>query len=472
MVRLLLSLAACLCLGASQIRAQDPQQGGEPPKPPAKVYGPIGVDDQDQGQQQPDQLQPDTHSLTGLLQPTTGSSMERHSYWVPGISYTNFIQSNGEVQGGGTGWNSTNYLTGDLTLVENWSRSQLLLNYSGGGEFSTDSRVGNGWFTMLNIRQTFQWERLQLTLFDAFQYLPQTLFGFGAGTPLGQAGVGGTLGGGTTGLVPGYFPGQTIFSASGPRSVNTAGVELNYRLTPRSSITLAGIYGILRFTDPGNVDNDSYIGTAGYNYEITRNNTIGAVYRYNAYHYLDNPQAVGDQMIQAAFGRKITGRLALQLTAGPEITNYRLPPEGSTKTQFVTGTGSAYLTYAFARGGVTTGYFHGVTSGSGVFVGAITDTFTVSGTRKLTRVWTGEAHLGYAHNKNSETFGSVTTTSYNSLYGGASLMRPLGRNGNFSVGYSAYVENATCAAANCGSSFTTNLISIGLSWHTHPFVLR
>jgi hypothetical protein len=465
-----------LCLGASQIRAQDQQQGGEPPKPPAKVYGPIGVDDQDQ-QQQPDQLQPDTHSLTGLLQPTIGSPVERHSYWVPGVSDTNFIQSNGEVQGGGSGWNDTNYLTGDLTLLENWSRSQLAVNYSGGGVFSTDSRTGNGWFTQFNIHQTFQWERLQLTLLDAFQYLPQPLFGFGAGTPLGQAGVGGTLGGAATGigLVPGYFPGQTIFSATGPRSVNTAAAELNYHLTPRSSITLGGIFGILRFTDPGNVDSNDYIGTAGYNYEITRNNTIGVVYRYSAYHYLDNPQAIGDQMIQGAFGRKITGRLALQLTAGPEITNYRLPLAGSTKTQYVTGTGSAYLTYAFARGSTSAGYFHGGTAGSGVFVGAITDTFTVSATRKLTRVWSGDLHLGYAHNRNSETSGSVTTTGYNTLYGVASLLRPLGRNGNLSIGYSAYLENANttvCAGANCKSSFTTNLISVGLSWHTHPFVLR
>jgi hypothetical protein len=238
---------------------------------------------------------------------------------------------------------------------------------------------------------------------------------------------------------------------------------------------LGGIFGILRFTDPGNVDSTDYIGTAGYNYEITKNNTIGVVYRYSAYHYLDNPQAIGDQMFQAAFGRKITGRLALQLTAGPEITDYRIPLAGSTKTQSVTGTGSAFITYAFERGGVSAGYFHGVSAGSGVFVGAITDTFTVSANRRLTRVWSVDAHLGYAHNRNSQTSGSVTTTGYNSLYGGASLLRPLGRNANFTLGYIAYVENTNttvCAGANCGSSITTNMISVGLSWHTHPFVLR
>jgi hypothetical protein len=287
--------------------------------------------------------------------------------------------------------------------------------------------------------------------------------------------VGGSLGGWTTGLLPGYGPTQTIFSAVGPRNMNTAGVQLNYELTPRSSITFGGLFSVLRFSDPGNVDSNGYIGTAGYNYQISRNDTLGVVYRYSAYHYLDNPQAVGDQMFQVAYGRKITGRLALALTGGPDISNFRVPLEGSTKTRYVAGTGSAYLTYAFRRGNVSAGYFHGVTAGSGVFVGAITDLFTATGTRKLTRVWDLDAHLGYARNRNAETANSVASTNYNNLYGGATLGRPLGRNANLTLGYNAYVENANntvCAGANCGRSFTTNQILVGLSWHARPFVLR
>jgi hypothetical protein len=476
MLKLLLSLSACLCLAGSQVRAQD-QDSSAPPKPPAKVYGPIGVDDQqDQEQQQtPDQLQPDNRPLTGFLEPTIGSPPERHSYWVPGVSYNNFVQNNGQVQGGGTSWNSTNYLAGSVTLLENWSRAQLLVNYTGGGEFSTDPAIGNGWFSQLNLYQTFRWERLQLTFLDEFVYLPQALFGFGAGTNLGLPGVGGSLAGVTSGLAPGYTPGQTIFSAVGPRNMNTAGVQVNYQLTRRSSITLGGIFSVLRFSDPGNIDSNDYIGTAGYNYEISRKDSIGVVYRYSAYHYLDNPQAVGDQMFHVAYGRKITGRLALELTAGPEITNFRIPLAGTTKTQYIAGSGSASLTYAFARGSVSAGYFHGVTGGSGVFYGALTDNLTASATRKLTRVWTASLHVGYAHNRNEETSSTVGSTDYNTIFAGGSLTRPLGRNANLFVGYTAFVENANstiCAGANCGSSFTTNQISVGLSWHARPFVLR
>src|SRR5436309_169292 len=163
---ILVIAAAWLCL-ASVGQAQDPQppQGEEKPKPAAKAYGPIGSEDQDQNPP-PDTLQPDDRPLTGFQQPTVGTPMERHSYWVPGFSYYNFIQSNGNIGGGQNSWSSTSYLSGNVSLVENWSRSQLMLNYTGGGNFSTDSAIGNGWYQQVGASQTFNWSRFQLVFLD------------------------------------------------------------------------------------------------------------------------------------------------------------------------------------------------------------------------------------------------------------------------------------------------------------------
>ena len=196
-VKFSILLAATLAMVAG-VCAQD-QQTEEKPKPAAKTYGPIGSTDQDQNPP-PDVMQPDNRPLTGIQEPTVGTPSEKHSYWVPGVSYYNFIQSNGQTQGGGSDWTSTSYVAGNISLVENWSRSQLLMNYSGGGDFSTDSAVGNGWFQQLSASQVFNWERWQLTLLDQFAYLPQSQFGFGNSTGLSIPGIGGTLGSGTTGL--------------------------------------------------------------------------------------------------------------------------------------------------------------------------------------------------------------------------------------------------------------------------------
>jgi len=453
--------------------AQD-QPSNEPPKPPAKTYGPLGVDDQQEENKTPDTYQPDTRPITGFQQPTVGTPMERHSYWVPGVSYYNFIQSNGNLGGGQDSWNSTSYLSGNVSLVENWSRSQLNLNYTGGGNFSTDDAIGNGWFQQGGASQTFHWSRLQLVLLDEFAYLPQSQFGFGAGTGLSTPGVGGSLGGGVTGIGSGFTPGQSIYSAVGPRYFNTAAVQTTYQLTARSSVTMGGLFSLLRFTDPGNIESDQYVGNIGYNYQVTRNNTIGLLYRFSAFHYLNDPQAIGDHVFQIVFGRKITGRLALTLSGGPQITNFRLAQPPATKTQYIAGSGGASLNYLVPKGTLTASYFHGVTAGSGVFLGATTDQVTGSATRKVTRVWSGELHAGYARNRNAETAQGVTNTNYDSFFGGVSAARPLGRNATFTLGYTAFVEKTDLSGctSNCSSTFTTNQISVGVSWHTRPYVLR
>jgi hypothetical protein len=471
-------LTGAWLLLASAGLAQDPQnpQGADKPKPAARAYGPIGAEDQDQNQNPADTLQPDDRPLTGLQQPTVGTPMERHSYWVPGVSYYNFIQSNGNSLGGGNSWNSTSYLAGNVSLLENWSRSQLALNYSGGGNFSTDSSVSNGWFQQLSATQVFNWERGQLTFLDEFAYLPQSQFGFGNGTGLALPGIGGTLGPGSTGLGGQFSPGQSIFSATGPRYTNTFGTQVNYVLTPRSSITFGGLFSILRFVDRGNIESNNYLGNVGYNYQITRADTIGLVYRYSSFHYIGLAEAIGDQSIQAAYGRKITGRLALQLTGGPEITHFRTPQGPSNRTHFVTGTGSASVTYAVKSGSsLSVSYFHGVTPGSGVFLGATTDQITGTVSRKLTRVWSGSANLGFSRNRSLESGAGTSNLDYNTFYGGASLARPIGRNANFSLGYTAYIEkpgSGICTGSSCASDFTTHQISVGLSWHTRPFVLH
>jgi len=465
--------AACAWLAGTGAYAQD-QQSGEPPKPSAKAYGPLGVDDQQDQQNAPDVYQPDTRPITGFQQPTVGTPIERHSYWVPGVSYYNYIQSNGNILGGGSDWNSTSYLSGNVSLMENWSRSQLMLNYTGGGNFSTDDAVGNGWFQQLGMSQTFNWSRLQLVLLDQFAYLPQSQFGFGAGTGLSTPGVGGSLGGGLTGIGSGFTPGQTIFTATGPRYFNTAGVQATYQLSDRSSVTMGGLYSLLRFSDAGNVESDQYVGNLGYNYQITRNNTIGLQYRYSAFHFLSSPQAIGDHMVQVVFGRKITGRLALTLSGGPEITNFRLAQAPATKTRYFAGSGGATLNYLVPKGNLTASYFHGVTAGSGVFLGATTDQVSGSAARRISRVWTGELHAGYARNRNAETAQGVSSTDFDSFFGGVSAARPLGRNAMFTLGYTAYVQRSEVSGctSNCSSTLTTNQISVGVSWHARPFVLR
>jgi hypothetical protein len=469
---LLLGVAVALSVPAS-VRCQD--QGEEKPKSAARSLPPIG--DENQQDQVTDEngtnLRPDGRPLTGFQNPTLGVPELRHSYWMPGIAYYNAIQSNGLSQGGSSSWNSTNYVHGNLTLFQAWNRGQFGLNYTGGGYFSTDSAIGSGQDHQLGLVQEFDWERWQLTILDQFSYLPGSAFGFGAGTNLSFPGVGGSPGSIVPGLGNGFVPGQSVYSGFGPRYSNAFGSQITYELSRRGSLTLGGVYGFLRFVDPGNIESDDTVLNAGYSYAVTRKDWVGVVYRFSTYHYPGQPQAIGDHSPLLSYGRKITGRLALQLSGGAEITTFRVPIDG--ETRHVGGSAYATINYAFKRGGVNLNYNHSVTGGSGVFLGASTDQIQVQGNRQLSRQWHGNVQFGYARNR-SVLSGANGNTSFDTLYGGGGVDRPLGRNLNFSGAYTLYFQHpsatATCVIGTCGTDYTSHQVTLGLSWHARPFVLR
>jgi hypothetical protein len=467
------SLALCMG-GARPVRAQDqdqnqtPTQQEENTKPKPAAHAPIiDTNEPQDTSTDPNALKPDTTPLTGVQTPGLGTAEFRHSFWVPGFQIATTAQN-----GGSHGdWFDTTYLSGNLSLSEAWAHSHLTLNYSGGGYFSTDSNQGNGSYQQLGLAQSFHWSRWELDFFDEFSYLPTSQFGFGGLSNIGTPGVGGSLSPGAPGLGGNFVPDQTVLTASGPRYSNSFATQANFLTSPRGSITLVGSYGILRFSGSGNIDNDDVIGSIGYNYAISRKDTIGILYRFTAYHFSGLPQAIGDHVFNLAYSRRITGRLAISLFGGPEITNFRIPI--GTETDHIGGSFGASAAYGLQRGGVTLTYSHGTTGGSGIVAGATGDNLTANATRQITRQWSARGNFGYGRTHAFNGNG-VSTPGFNSFYFGAGLDRPLGRNALLSFGYTGYLVHQSDAACGgtCSSTFTQHQIAVGFQWHTRPFVLR
>lgn len=471
-----LTLMAFGMLGVSATQAQDqpqePQQQDENGKPKPAAHAPMidNPDEQDTTVTDPNALHPDTTPLTGAEAPGLGSVEYRHSYWVPGFQVATTAQNGAS---NGAGWFDTTYLAGNLSLLENWAHSRLALNYSGGGYFSTDSAQGNGMYQQLAFVQSFQWRRWQLNFVDQFAYLPTTSFGFGGLSNIAAPGVGGSLSPISPGLGSSYIPNQTVLSSNGPQYSNTFATQATFAVSPRGSITLVGSYGLLRFTQVGNIDNDDEIGSIGYNYAITRNDTLGLLYRFTAFHFTGLSQAIGDNVVNLAYGRKLTGRLAVALFAGPEITTFRVPVGNQTEQTGVSF--GANMTYGFERGSMVLSYAHGTNGGSGILAGATGDNLSVTANRRLTRVWSARGNFGYGRSHAFSANG-VESPGFNSFYVGAGLDRPIGRDAIVSFGYTAYIESTNQAACGIGCSSgatgTQHQIAVGFQWHTRPFVLR
>jgi hypothetical protein len=392
---------------------------------------------------------------------------------VPGIEYGNIAMSNSLSPASNIGWNTTSFVTGDVSLLEAWGHSLLSANYSGGGFFSTDPTQGDGQYHQLSTAYEIDKRRWQVLLVDQFSYLPQTAFGFGGPSGLAFPGAMGALAVPLPGLEAAYLPSQTVLTAIGPRYSNASAMQVTYALSPRSSLTLAGVYGTLRFTDPGNVDSDSELLNLGYNCALSRKDSVGLIYRFAAYHFPGSAQAVGNHVAQIVYGKKVTGRVALKLAGGPEVITFRVPVGGS--TQKITGSGSAALTYAFVRSSFGLGYSHDVSGGSGVFTGSTIDQANASFNRKLTPVWAGSVSFGYAKTSPIVSPTRVISPVYDAWLAGAGLNRPLGRTAFLSLAYQAQIQNsnvALCGNPRCGTSRTANQIFLTFQWNTRPLVLR
>ena len=467
--------ALALLFGALNGRAQDEPQAptDTTPKPAARTYPLPIIEDENIVQDTTNGLQPDTTPLTGVQNATVGSPEMRHSYWVPGLQYASTIQSNGYNQSNSSAWSAYNYLSGNISLLKAWRGSELAVNYSGGSAISTNNTTqGNSYTQQVALSQSFHWNRWQLQLLDQFAYLPQSAFGFGGGTNLGIPGVGGSLGPSIPGLATGFVPNQSIYASLGPRYSNAGVIQANYMISPRGSITASGSYGILRFVDAGNVDNNSVGGSLGYNYLASSKDTVGVVYRFTNYQYPGQPQAFGDHIVNLAYGRKITGRLALQLYGGADFSTFRVPI--GTESSRIGANASANLTYSLSKGALSAGYFHGLSGGSGVFTGSTVDQVNFGSSRNLGRIWSANITFGYAHNTAIVSSIQASLPTYDSWFAGGGVSRSLGRNLNFAAAYTAYITDSTksaCTVTTCSTMQTYNSITLNLQWHARPFVL-
>ena len=178
-------------------------------------------------------------------------------------------------------------------------------------------------------------------------------------------------------------------------------------------------------------------------------------------------------MVNVAYGRKVTGRLALQLFGGPDITTFKIPI--GTATKRVSASGGATLIYAMSRSDLSLTYNHGVSNGGGVLVGSSIDQISGSMNRGLGRVWRGSINFGYAKNRSVEQNQTQNSVGFDSYFAGGGLDRPLGRDAIFTLGYTAYIQGTThtvCTPGACSTSSTQHQISLGFTWHTRPNVLH
>ena len=434
--------------------------------------------DSDQEETQP--MTPDTRALSGAQDLSLGNLENNHSYWQPHIDISGSVDSNPEEGPNNTKWGTWVSLSGGADVHRTSGDSDLTLTYLGGGMISSGgNEQGDGIVQQLGVVQKFSLRRWTLSFLDQVSYLPGSAFGFAG---LGGAGL---LPSGSTGLDTTFGPPpQTALTGLGQSIANAFTTEADVNLTPRTSLTFVGGYSLLNYSDSGLLNFTEANFRGGYNYLLTRKDTIAVLYTYTGISYGNYNQSIHTHTVEGSFARRITGRLAFQVAAGPQIAFFRTPiPSGSGGTGSGGSTNSstelywslnANLRYQLQRTALALSYNHGVSAGSGLLGGSIADFVSGSVTRQMSRTFSSGLTGGYSRNSGLAT-GSATPTSetFDYWFAGATFSHPIGRTLGLTFSYQLQYQDSGssfCIGPTCGTSLIRHVISFGVGWHEKPLL--
>jgi len=424
--------------------------------------------------------------ISGLDQPSLEPPFQTRSFLVLGAHVSEAVDSNvGETTGSSSLSEDTRAL-GSVMLQRLSTHTVTALDYVGGIIYYSDFSPNTNQIHQADAEQRFLWRTGQLTARDQFSYLPQGSFGYGVygesgAYDLGLGGIGymgGVAGQGLGGI---FTLGEFGALGQAPRYSNVSIVDLDQGLSKRSSITLAGGYGLIRFTgnSPSFIDSNQITGQVGYDYQVSRRSQIALVYGFQQFQYPNIPGSSFHTHIgQFMYGYRISGRMDLVLGAGPQVTVINNSMLFGGSSQRITASARGILRYRFPKTSLGLYYDRYDTSGSGYFLGAVSDIVRFSVSRPLGRHWTISSDIGYARNQRIEPgfLGLLpsTTTSFWYLYAGAALQRQLTRSLSMFVSYQfndLTFGDTFCTTPGCNTIAQRHVGAIGLDWRPHPFRL-
>jgi hypothetical protein len=294
------------------------------------------------------------------------------------------------------------------------------------------------------------------------------------GVAAGSGGLTQGLGSAAGGI---FGAGQLASVGQEPRITNSAVVDVVQSVSPRSSFTLAGSYGLVHFTNntTGLVDSNQAAGQAAYDRTISRTDQVAIAYAVQEFRF---PQNAGSssltQRVHFIYGHRVSGRMDFVIGAGPQITQTQNPIYGS--NTYISASGNVRLRYRFTRTSTELQYRHFNNNGSGYFLGASSDLATLSASRSLGRVWEGRTDCGFAYSRELGLHTNVTpATSNQHFFAGAAVHRHIGRyyRGFISYQYSRIsFNNTVCVGTgNCGRTSNRQVGAIGFEWYPRPIRL-
>jgi len=450
--------------------------------------------------------------LSGLDLPSVEPHAAPVSYLQPGATISESADSNAANSvGGGGSYTSVSRGLASLTLKRLWNNYDLDLGYVGGAGYYSEQGQGAKLLQQADFSQKITWKRGQLALRDEFSYLPEGNFGSAYGS-LGSEGVG------SLGNTPfSALLGGSVLGTLGltPRILNISLADVSEYLSPKSSVTALAGYAFTHFYGNDVATGTPFIGVSqlsaqgGYNRILNAHTQVALVYAYQDFNFTVSGAAFHTHIVQGMYGHRISGRMDFLIGAGPQFTRIGIactildllagnPNCSPTQSGGVVGTipdsrigvaGQMRLRYKFTRTSLTLSYERFETSGSGLFAGAQSDIGRLSADRPLSRVWSGFADIGVAHNSRLQSLSAqqvaacapqggpntcpgVDANSYIYGFAGGGVHRSFGRNFHGFMSYQfneiAFDHSYCGGLPACNRIGNRQVVTFGLDWIPRP----
>ncbi len=469
------------------------------------------------GQENPAPTVAENPPISAVDQPGLEPHAAPESFLLPGLHFSESVDSN---IGNTLGESKTGAVTrglGSLTLQKLWKNYDVAVDYIGGVAYYNQLGIGLEQLQQFDMDNRINWKRGQLAIRDSFSYLPEGNFGFSAYGGEGAYNSGlGSLGAGMLGA--GAFGGQNSAFTGGsdvslgqvPRITNLGLADVVENLTPKSSVTLAGGYGLVHFYDNLTeniygqqlpvvvpfVGSREFTAQAGYDRVLNPKDQVALSYGYQAFDFSTAGTAFHTHVIQAMYGHRISGRMDFTIGAGPQFTRINLqvcsiPGVAASSCTSVGGTvstvgtsnigvaGRLSLRYKFPKTSLVLSFQRYNTNGSGLFAGTLSDIARLGVSRPLNRVWDFFSDFGYSKNERLQIPGSeVDASSFSYGFAGAGLHRQFGRNlrGFVSYQFNDLGFNGSCpfgatgvtTTVACSNTSQRHVGTIGVDWTPRP----
>jgi hypothetical protein len=420
----------------------------------------------------------DAPPISGLDQRSIKAPLlSSRSYLVARISGSQGAESNPSyISGESSQVSSVTSLTGALSLLKSQRRFGTAIDYLASDTvYSSYAGLShyNQPFQQLDADERIRWSRAQLTFRDALSYSSEANFGTPSFVGPASTGVG-------AGLPPNTgvsdFFGASQFGEVGQAGYfsNTSVVDLAQTWTPRSSAYLAGAYSFTNYlaNNEGLFNVRQVSAQAGYNYQLSRRDGIGAVYGYQTFEFPgSNAGNEVTNSVQLTYQHRVSGRMDLLLGVGPELTNLS---DGISREHQITATVQASLGYRWKKSNLNLSYNRLMTAGSGYFAGGISNIAIFSVNRNIFRSWGTTVSGGYTKVSGiGLTSAEISGSSYQYWFAGAVVTRRLGRSLSAFASYQFNDEIFGCGGStSCTPAVYPQVVLVGFSWSIRPVRLE